>query len=123
MKILVTTILPDIRSDVDPRFGRAAYFLEIDPDTLEWNALPNPAHAAWGSAGVQAAQFVADRKPAAVISGNFGSNAYTALEAAGIAMYLKSEGTAQEAVAEFQAGLLERAGAPTRAAPPRGGRV
>ncbi len=99
---------------MDPRFGRGAYFLVVDTDTLEWQAHPNPGVGASGGAGTLAAQFVANQKAKAVISGDFGPNAYEALQAAGVAMYLfGTSRTGSEAVGRFKAGQLERVGAPT----------
>jgi len=115
MKILLTTTSPDIESDVDPRFGRGAYFLIVDPDTLEWQAEPNPALNATGGAGIQAAQYVTGQKCEAVISGDFGANAYNALNTAGIAMYLfGSCRTAREAIDHYKTGQLQQAGSPSR---------
>ncbi|MBU4225699.1 MAG: NifB/NifX family molybdenum-iron cluster-binding protein [Chloroflexi bacterium] len=114
MKIVITVTSPKIDSEVDSRFGRGAYFLVVDPDTLEWQAHPNPGVSASGGAGTLAAQFVADQKAEAVISGDFGPNAYGALQAAGIAMYLFGlSRTGREAIERFKAGQLERVGAPT----------
>jgi predicted Fe-Mo cluster-binding NifX family protein len=108
MKIILTTASLDIDAQLDPRFGRGAYFLIIDPDTLEWQAVPNPAISAPGGAGIRAAQFVTDQKCEAVISGDFGPNAYNALKAAGISMYLYGScRTVQEAIQRFKSGQIE----------------
>ena len=113
MKIILTAVSPSIESDVDPRFGRGAYFIVVDPDTLEWKAVPNPALNAPGGAGIQAAQFVTDQKCQAVISGDFGPNAYNALKAAGISMYLfGSCRSIQEAIQRFKSGQIEPLEAP-----------
>jgi predicted Fe-Mo cluster-binding NifX family protein len=40
-KIAVSASGPDLEARVDPRFGRAPYFLLINPDTLEFEALAN----------------------------------------------------------------------------------
>ena len=88
MKIILTTTSPSIDSEIDPRFGRGAYLLVVDTETLEWQAHPNPGVSASGGAGTMAAQFVANQKAGAVISGDFGPNAYGALQAAGVATYL-----------------------------------
>jgi predicted Fe-Mo cluster-binding NifX family protein len=114
MKIIITTTSPDLDAEVDPRFGRGWYFLAVDSDTLAWEAHANPALEAAGGAGTQAAQFVAGLGVGAVISGDFGPNAYLALEAAGIAMYLLGTDGSARAVAEaFKNGQLERVGGPT----------
>jgi predicted Fe-Mo cluster-binding NifX family protein len=115
MKIILTTVAPTIESEVDPRFGRGAYLLVVDPDTLEWQAHPNPGASASGGAGIQAAQFVTEHKADAVISGDFGPNAFDALHAAGVPMYLfGSCRTAQDVIVQFKAGQLEQVGAATR---------
>lgn len=115
MKIIITTVSPSIESDIDPRFGRGAYLLVVDPDTLEWQAHPNPGVAASGGAGIQAAQFVTDQKAGAVISGDFGPNAFEALNSAGVPMYVYGNcRTAREAIARFKAGQLPQVGGPTR---------
>ena len=115
MKIIITTVSPTIESEVDSRFGRGAYLLVIDPDTLEWQAHPNPGVTASGGAGIQAAQFVTEHKADAVISGDFGPHAFEALNAAGMPMYVfGSARTAREVIARFKVGQLERVGAATR---------
>jgi predicted Fe-Mo cluster-binding NifX family protein len=109
MKILLTTRFPDIESEMDPRFGRGANFLIVDADTMTWQALPNPAISTAGGAGIRAAQFVADQKCEAVISGDFGPNAYHALKSAGVSMYqFGTCRTAQEAIQRFKSGQIER---------------
>jgi predicted Fe-Mo cluster-binding NifX family protein len=115
MKIIITTVSPNIESDIDPRFGRGAYLLVVDPDTLEWQAHPNPGIAVSGGAGVQAAQFVTDQKADAVISGDFGPHAFEALNAAAVPMYLFGDSrTAQDVIPRFKAGQLEQVSAATR---------
>ncbi len=34
MKIILTTVTPDMESEVGPRFERGAYLLGVDSDTL-----------------------------------------------------------------------------------------
>ena len=114
MKIILTATSPSIDSNIDMRFGRGAYLIVLDPDTLDCQAHPNPGVSASGGAGTLVAQFVATQKADAVISGDFGPNAYNALQAAGIAMYLfGASNTVKEAIEHFKAGKLERVGAPT----------
>jgi predicted Fe-Mo cluster-binding NifX family protein len=83
MKIILTTASPCLDSEVDPRFGRGAYLLVVDTDTLEWQPHPNPGASTPCGAGIQAAQFVIDQKAGAVLSGDFGPHAFDALQAAG----------------------------------------
>jgi predicted Fe-Mo cluster-binding NifX family protein len=114
MKIILTATSPNIESDVDPRFGRGAYFIVVDSDSLEWQAHANPGVGASGGAGTLAAQFAANQHVGSVISGDFGPNAYNALQAAGIGMYLSgANSTVKQTLEHFKAGKLERVGAPT----------
>lgn len=116
MKIVLTTTQADLDADLDPRFGRCAYMLIVDPHSLEWQAKPNRGAGATGGAGVQAAQFISTLHAKAVISGDFGPNAFEALHAAGIDMYqFGNSVTAREAVQSFLAGELQQVGSATRA--------
>lgn len=116
MKLIITAAGPDIQAEVDPRFGRGAYFIVVDTDTMQWEAHENQGVNAAGGAGSQAAQFIAQQAADAVLSGDFGPNAYLALAAAEIKMYLLgSSKTAWEAVANFTAGTLQEVHAPTGA--------
>lgn len=115
MKIVLSTTAPNIDADIDPRFGRCAYLLVVDTDTLDVEGQPNPGVDAAGGAGVQAAQFVSAQGAKAVISGDFGPNAFNALKAAGVAMYLYDDcHTARQAVGRFKTGGLPQVGAPTQ---------
>ena len=114
MKIIITAVSPSIDSNVDPRFGRGANFVVVDPDTLSWQAHANPGVGASGGAGTRAAQFAANQKAEAVLSGDFGPNAYNALQAGGIKMYLFGNSrTGKEAVELFKTGKLALVSAPT----------
>jgi predicted Fe-Mo cluster-binding NifX family protein len=108
MILLISVQQPDLYSLVDDRFGRAAWFLRVDSKTQSWEALENPAYNNRGGAGVAAAQFAVDQNIGAVISGDFGPNAVTALEAAGIQMIRFPKGglTGKEVVDLFQQGAL-----------------
>lgn len=127
MKIAISTSTPDLNSLVDPRFGRAPNFVFVDIETEDWEAYPNPGINAKGGAGVQAAQFIASHSAQAVISGDFGPNAYSALAAAGVEMFLAPVGeplTARELLARYRECQLQQVSAPTNSGhhAPRGGR-
>lgn len=114
MKIILTASSPNIDSDIDPRFGRGTYFIVVDPESLAWQAVANPATGASGGAGSQAAQFAANQQVSAIVSGDFGPNAYAALQTAGIAMYLYGDcHTVRQGIERFKAGLLTNVNAPT----------
>ena len=48
MKIIITASSPSLDADFDPRFGRGAYFVIINTETMEWEAFPNPGVSASG---------------------------------------------------------------------------
>ena len=99
MKIAVTSQGTDITSSVDPRFGRAAYFLVFDTGDESFKVVSNDQNVnAVQGAGVQAAENVAKEKVDIVVAGNFGPKAFRVLEAAGIKAALYSEGTVSEAI-------------------------
>jgi predicted Fe-Mo cluster-binding NifX family protein len=109
MKIILTTASPDIEAQLDPRFGRGAYFLIVDSDTLNWRAMPNPGCSSPGGAGIHAAQYVTGEHAGAVISGDFGPNALSALKQAGITLYeFGNCRTAPEALDQWKAGKLQQ---------------
>jgi predicted Fe-Mo cluster-binding NifX family protein len=108
MKIAITSSGREISSALNPRFGRCECFIIVDTETKEWEAFENPAVGAGGGAGTQAAQFIANQGVEAVISGRFGPNAFTALEAAGLQAFVSTQGTTEAALDKFLAGELQR---------------
>ena len=74
---------------------------------MAYEAVGNPAQAASGGAGVQAAPFVVNQGARAVLSGNVGPNAFDVLAAANVPVYLAPQGTVREVVEAFKAGQLQ----------------
>jgi predicted Fe-Mo cluster-binding NifX family protein len=115
MRIVLTAVSPDVGSQIEPRFGRCAYLLVVDTDTIAWEAHPNPGLTASGGAGIKAAQFAADQHVEAIVSGDFGPHAFNALQAASIYMYLYGDCTTiAQAIERFRNKQLEQVGSPTR---------
>lgn len=107
MKIAVTSAGATLDDAVDPRFGRCPYFLIIDSETLEFEAVSNANAALGGGAGIQSAQLMADRDVKTVLTGNCGPNAFTAMNAAGITIVVGVGGQVREVVAKFKSGELK----------------
>jgi predicted Fe-Mo cluster-binding NifX family protein len=116
MKIIVTAEGSDLDAPASPRFGRCPTFVFVDTETLGFEAFPNPAAAASGGAGIQAAQFVVEQGAQAVLTGNLGPNAADVFRAANVPVYLNSEATVRGATKAFIAGRLEAADGATVAA-------
>ncbi len=110
MRIVVSSQGDHLDAPVSLVFGRCPVYLFVDTETMEWEAVPNPALSQSGGAGIQAAQFVVNRRAQAVLTGNLGPNAFEVLRAAGIPGYLVSEGTVRQAVEAFRAGRLQQLG-------------
>ena len=110
MKIVVSSQGENLDAPASPVFGRCPTYVFVDTETMEFEALPNPAMNQGGGAGIQAAQFVVNQGAQAVLSGNLGPNAFDVLQAAGVPGYLISEGTVRQAVEAYQAGQLQPMG-------------
>jgi len=106
MKIAVSAVGKELDAQIDPRFGRCAFFLIIDLESMAFEAYDNGNIALGGGAGIQSAQFVASKGAQAVITGNCGPNAVQTLRAAGIAVILGQSGTVKDAVEAFRQGML-----------------
>jgi predicted Fe-Mo cluster-binding NifX family protein len=117
MKLSITAAGNDLSAATDAAFGRAPWFMLIDTETGAAEAVANPSVNAGHGAGIAAAQLMADRGVAAVLTGRLGPKAQAALSAAGIAMH---EGmpacTVSEALAQFKAGKYGEAAASCGAA-------
>ena len=111
MKIAITAQSGSLDARVDPRFGRAGYFVVVDPDTMEFESVDNKQNVqAAAGAGVQAAQTVAEHGASAVLTGNCGPKAFTTLGAADIEVFTGLDGTVKEAIAAYKSGDLKSAG-------------
>lgn len=121
MKVAITTSTPQFNTQLEPRFGRCAYFVIIDTETHDWESMKNPAADAMGGAGTRAAQFLSDQEVQAVISGDFGPNAYATLEAAGIEMFKSQIDQVDVLFEKYLSGQLEQISGPTGPQRHRGG--
>ncbi|MFA5424085.1 MAG: NifB/NifX family molybdenum-iron cluster-binding protein [Phycisphaerae bacterium] len=113
MKVAVSAEGSGLDSAVDARFGRAANFIVVDTETMEFDCIVNGAVNAAGGAGISAAKTVADSGAKAVLTGNCGPNAERALTAAGIKIYANVSGTVRDAVEAFKNGKLSETDGPT----------
>ena len=110
MKVAVTSQGAEMSSPVDPRFGRAKFFLLVDTETGEFSAADNAQNLnAPQGAGIQAGRNVVELGAGAVITGHVGPKAFAALQAGGVEVYTGAAGTVAEAVRQFQAGSLKPA--------------
>lgn len=113
MKICISASSNSLEAQVDPRFGRCPYFVIVDSETMQFEAIPNVASGSMSGAGIQAAQAIANRGVKIVITGNVGPNAFQALSAAGISVVTGASGTIREVVEKYKKGEFKETGAPT----------
>ncbi|AJF07476.1 NifB/NifX family molybdenum-iron cluster-binding protein [Geoalkalibacter subterraneus] len=110
MIIAVTSLGNDSGSPVDARFGRAAWFLLYDDQAQSWEPLENSqGQEALQGAGIQAAQQMASRGVAVLITGTTGPKAQQALKTAGIKIYHGAKGSVAAALDDYKKGRLEQA--------------
>ena len=113
MKVVISSNGADLDSPLNETFGRCPMFVFVDTETMEHEAVANPAAEAPSGAGIRAVELVAGADIKAVITGRVGPKAMDVLNAAGVEIYtVKAKGgTVLQAVEEFKA---ERMGSPPR---------
>jgi predicted Fe-Mo cluster-binding NifX family protein len=113
MKIAISAMGDNLSSQVDPRFGRARWFVIVDTETGAVSSFENMQNveAAQG-AGIQTAASVARSGVGCVITGHCGPNAFRTLESQNIKVIVGASGTVEEMVKQFKEGKLESASAP-----------
>ena len=112
MKVAVSSSGTQLDSQIDPRFGRCAYFVIVNTDDMSFEAFDNEGIALGGGAGIQSSQFVASKGARAIITGNIGPNAVQALSAAGVEIFIGQSGSVRDAVERYRRGDIKPEGSP-----------
>jgi predicted Fe-Mo cluster-binding NifX family protein len=113
MKIAIPASSDKLEANLDPRFGRCQYFLIVDSDSMDFNAIPNDSINAAHGAGIQAAQIIANMGVDVVITGNVGPNAFNVLFASGIKIVTGASGSIKDVIEKFKSGQLKEVKNPT----------
>ncbi len=113
-KIAVTAEGPDLDGRVDPRFGRAAGFIIVDPETMAFDYVDNGSSQAMAQgAGIQAAENVVATGAGVLLTGFVGPKAFQALNTAGIDIGQNVDNlTVREAIQKFKDGQVPLAATP-----------
>jgi predicted Fe-Mo cluster-binding NifX family protein len=116
-KIAVTSEGPSLDALVDPRFGRAAGFVIVDPESMGTQYIDNGQSQVMAQgAGIQAAELIVRAGANCLLTGYVGPKAFQALAAAGIKVGQNLEGlTVRQAVERFKNGRIEMAQGANRA--------
>ena len=103
MIIAITSEGATTDSQVDPRFGRAKFFLIYNDEYGKWESVDNKQNfqAAQG-AGIQAATTIANKNCNVLITGHCGPKAFRTLSMANVDVYICNSGTVKEALDKFQ---------------------
>jgi predicted Fe-Mo cluster-binding NifX family protein len=105
MKIAVTSQGQDLDSEIDPRFGRAAFILVVDTDSYKVEVIDNSENLnAFKGAGIQAAATVSKSGAEVLLTGYCGPNAFKTLKAANVKVVNDAAGKVKDAVEAFKAG-------------------
>jgi predicted Fe-Mo cluster-binding NifX family protein len=115
MKIAITSSGKDLNSAVDPRFGRAEFFIIYDTTDESFSVVDNQQNLnARQGAGIQSGQTIVNTGATALLTGNCGPKAFNVLSAAGIKVYLGAKGTIQDTITAYQAGELTTTSTPNK---------
>ena len=107
MKLAITSTGKELISDLDPRFGRAKYFIVVDPESLEYEVVENKQNLELPQgAGIQAAKTIVDQNVDVLISGNCGPKAFKILEAAGVKVVTGASGRVMDGITQYGSGAL-----------------
>lgn len=108
MKIAVTSTGPDLKSEMDPRFGRAAYLIIVDPDTMQFKALENTENRnLTQGAGIQAGKTIVENGAEVLITGYCGPKAFMVLQSAGVKTFSGAQGHVEDVIKDFKSGKLK----------------
>ena len=108
MKIAISATGKDLDSSIDPRFGRASYFVIVDAESGNVvNVIDNlAAQDAAQGAGINAATLVAGSGAQAVLTGQVGPKAFEVLQASGIRIISNVSGKVGEAIEQYRKGAI-----------------
>lgn len=113
MKIAITATDKNLSSTIDPRFGRAAYFIVIDSESGDYYAVENSQNLNLPQgAGIQAAKTIIENQVEVLITGNCGPKAFQVLKSAGTDIITGAEGTVSQAFKMPRKKALKPAAAP-----------
>jgi len=83
-RICITAQGSSIEDEIDPRFGRAAFYLIYDPKTKSIESLENPNKDLMQGVGPRSVQFLSENNVEVLLTGQIGPNAQRVLQASSI---------------------------------------
>ncbi|GBC60364.1 dinitrogenase iron-molybdenum cofactor biosynthe sis protein [Desulfonema ishimotonii] len=108
MNIAITSVDRDLSSALDPRFGRAKYFIIVDSETMSYRVVENEQNLNLPQgAGIQAGKTIVENNVDVLITGNCGPKAFKVLESADIDVIIGAKGSVKDVVSQYKAGELQ----------------
>ncbi len=104
-KICFSSMGKALNAELDPKFGRAQYFLILDPETSRLEVLENPNREAVQGAGIQTAQMILNQSIGTVVTGHCGPNARRVLDSAGITVIEGASGKIEDILENLRTGV------------------
>lgn len=101
-QICITSTGKDLEAEVDPKFGRARYFLLIDPETMYFEVIDNPNIDTAQGAGIQTAQLISNTNVGTVVTGSCGPNAQRVLQSSGIKLITGAAGKIKDVLLKYK---------------------
>jgi predicted Fe-Mo cluster-binding NifX family protein len=113
MKIALTAQEKDLNTEMDPRFGRAPFFVIFDTEWGSYSFIDNEQNLnAPQGAGIQAAQNVIKTGADVLITGSCGPKAFRVLQASEIKVVTGASGPVKEVIERYNKGELKAAQGP-----------
>ena len=107
MRIAISSTGRDLNANLDPRFGRAAYFIILDSETMDFKAVENSQNLnSSQGAGIQAGKAMADQRIDTLITGHCGPKAFKVLQNAGVKIITGAGGRVADVIDQFKNGDL-----------------
>jgi len=110
MRIAISSTGPSLESEVDPRFGRCQFFVIVNLNNMDFEAVPNASNTLEGGAGIQAAKAIIERGAETILTGYIGPNAEQVLSTAGLNIITGVSGTVGNVVEQYKEGKLKPVG-------------
>ncbi len=107
MKIAVTSQNKHLTSLIDSRFGRSAFILFVDTDTMSFESIDNSKNKnSFKNAGINTANAVLEYGAKILITGFCGPNAFNILKTSGIKVADRVNGRVIDVVENYKSGQL-----------------
>ena len=109
MRVAISATGNTLSASVDRVFGRCAWFLFVDSETMACEARKNKNADAASGAGTSCAQLVMEREVDAVISGQVGPNAYEVLKQGEVKIFIApQDNSVREAIEKCKHNKLQQ---------------